>query len=61
MVSGAIDWNICPEVLGMTKDSIPKVLLHEADGDGLVQYNLWSFPGPQGKYSSLLHPQPLNN
>jgi len=42
MVSGAIDWNICPLVLGMTKGSIP-------------------FPGPQGKYSSLLHPQPLNN
>ena len=26
-----------------------------------VQWNLWSFPGPQDKYSSLLHPQPLNN
>jgi hypothetical protein len=22
MVAGAIDWNICPEVLGMTKGSI---------------------------------------
>ena len=32
MVAGAIDWNICPEVLGMTKGSIPKVLLHETSG-----------------------------
>jgi hypothetical protein len=24
MVAGAIDWNICPEVLGMTKGSIAR-------------------------------------
>ena len=24
MVAGAIDWNICPEVLGMTKGYIPR-------------------------------------
>ena len=29
--------------------------------DGLMQLNFWSFPGPQGKYSSLLYPQILNN
>ena len=51
MVAGAIDWNSCPEVLGITKGSI----------DGLVQYNFWSFPGPKGKCSSLLHLKPLNN
>jgi len=24
MVAGAIDWNICPEILGMTKGSIAR-------------------------------------
>ena len=47
MISGAIDWNICPLVLGITK--------------GSIALGRWSFPGHQGKYSSPLHPQPLNN
>ena len=50
MVSGAIDWNISPLVMGITKGSIAR-----------GHQNLWSFPGPQGKYSSRLHLQPLNN
>jgi hypothetical protein len=43
MVSGAIDWNICPLVLGMTKGST-----------ALLQYNLWSFPGPQSMETATI-------
>jgi hypothetical protein len=51
MVAGAIDWNICPKVLGMTKGSIARGHPPSAK----------NFPWPNGKCSSLLHLKPLNN
>jgi len=54
MVAGAIDWNICHEVLGMTKGSI-------ARGHGPSAIEPLVIPRTKVQMFRLLHLKPLNN